>query len=91
MHKYYKMIDTGTRTYHKKCPILHKVIIFAHTKKAFGRKYSYFHPMNQHWGACSPLRRLSLVQENLPGTGLETHRKTIQVSSQNLKFHNEPK
>jgi len=36
--------------------------------------------VNQHWDACAPLRRLSLVQANPSGAGLVTHRRTVQVS-----------
>ena len=45
-------------------------------------KPSYCHLANQHWNSCATLRHLSLVLENPPGVGLETHghRKTVQVS-----------
>jgi len=64
-----------------------KVHTYTHThqakqSKAYGSraKYSYFHPVNQHWDGCAPLRHLSLVQANPPGAGLVTHRRTVQVS-----------
>ena len=41
--------------------------------------------IDQHWDACALLRRLSLVQENPPGTGLATHRSTVQISWRDFK------
>ena len=43
-------------------------------------KHGYCHPANQFWDTCVTLRRLSLVQANLPGAGLVTRRRTVQVS-----------
>ena len=37
-------------------------------------EHSYCCPVNQHWDACAPLRR---VQANPPGAGLVTHMKAI--------------
>jgi len=62
-----------------------------HTQsKAYGShaKHSYCCPVNQHWDACVPLGHYSLVQANPPGTGLVTHRRTVQVSQIEVK---EPK
>ena len=47
--------------------------------KVYG-SHGYCRPVNQHWDACAPLRHLSLVQENPPGEGLVTRRRTVQVS-----------
>ena len=47
-------------------------------------KHSYYHPANQHWDSCAPLRQLNLVQENPPGAGLVDHKERLL----NLKFHN---
>ena len=55
---------------------------FTRQSKAYGShaNHSYCHPMNQHWGACAPLRHLSLVQANPPVAGLVTCGRIVQVS-----------
>ena len=58
--------------------------VYTHTiqSKAYSShvKHSHCRPVNQHWDGCAPLRHSSLVQANLPGAGLVTRRRTVQVS-----------
>jgi len=60
----------------------HKQHKYKSKAKAYGShaEHSYCRPVNQHWDACAPLRRLSLAQANPPGAGLVTYRRTVQVS-----------